>query len=159
MMRAILLRFGREDWLKTHSVLAGRITGARWYHARMSALVLWFLLGQTMASMPEFIEGTELRLVSPDLMTVYSSGRVSDGRLMIDLPLDAGTEIRLLVFPPNVTDGQAAALLSGAQAVFAHVAEERADILLSFPDEVGTVSLREWLRTERGIVLVLVTRR
>jgi len=125
----------------------------------MSALVLWFLLGQTMAAMPEFIEGTELRLVSPDLMTVYSSGRVSEGRLMIDLPLDAGTEIRLLVFPPNVTDGQAAALLSGAQAVFARVAEERADILLTFPEEAETVSLREWLRTERGIVLVLVTRR
>lgn len=125
----------------------------------MSALVLWFLLGQTMANLPEFKEGTELRLVSPDLLTVFSSGRVTEGRLMIDLPLDAGSEIRLLVFPPHASDGQAAALLSGAQAIIARVAEDRADILMTFPEAAEAVSLREWLREQRDIVLVLVTRR
>ncbi len=56
-------------------------------------------------------------LVSPDLLTVYSSGRVTDDRqLIVDLPLDAGTELRLLVFPPNASAEQVAEALSPARA-------------------------------------------
>jgi len=126
----------------------------------MADLLFWFLLGQAAVSLPAFTVGTELRLVSPDLLTVYSSARVTEDRhLVVDLPLAAGTELRLLVFPPDASDADKAAVLSGARAVFGRVADDRADILVRFPEAEAAVSLRQWLDEERGIVLVLVTRR
>jgi len=126
----------------------------------MPDLLFWFLIGQATATLPAFPIGTELRLVSPDLLTVYSSGRVTDDRhLVIDLPLDAGIELRLLVFPPGATDVEKAEALSGVHAVLGRVAHDRADILVRFPGDDATVSLRRWLAAERDIVLVLVTRR
>ncbi len=123
-------------------------------------LLFGFLLAQALGGLPAFPVGTELRLVSPDLLTVYSSGRVTEGgQLVVDLPLDAGTELRLLVFPPDATDVEKAAALSGARAIFGRVADDRSDVLVQFPDTEAPVSLREWLRRERGIALVLVTRR
>jgi hypothetical protein len=126
----------------------------------MSGALFWFLLGQATAGLPAFPIGTELRLVSPDLLTVYSSGRVTDDlHLIVDLPLDAGTEIRLLVFPPDATDVERAEVLSGLRAVYGRVADDRADVLVRFPGLDAPVSLRRWLAEERDIVLVLVTRR
>lgn len=123
----------------------------------MGALI-GFLLA-ALAGLPPFETGAELRLVSPDLLTVYSSGRVQDDQLVIDLPLAPNTELRLLVFPPEATDEEVAAVLSGAAAIYGRVAEDRADILVRFPDREEHVSLRLWLQEERGITLVLVTRR
>jgi hypothetical protein len=120
---------------------------------------VWFLVAQSLASLPLFESGTEVRLVSPDLLTVYSSGRVVDDRLVIDLPVAAGTEVRLLVFPPDATDAEVAGVLSGAAAVVGRVDDDRADLIVRFPQLDRPVSLREWLREERGITLVLVTRR
>lgn len=123
-------------------------------------LLFGFLIAQTVAGLPAFPVGTELRLVSRDLLTVYSSARVNDGgHLVVDLPLDAGTELRLLVFPPDATDAEKAEALSGVRAIYGRVADDRADILVRFPEVDAPVSLREWLRRERGIELVLVTRR
>lgn len=126
----------------------------------MAGLLFWFLLGQAAVSLPAFTVGTELRLVSPDLLTVYSSARVTEDRhLVVDLPLAPGTELRLLVFPPDASDADKAAALSGARAVFGRVDDDRADILVRFPEAEEAVSLRQWLAEERDIVLVLVTRR
>jgi hypothetical protein len=126
----------------------------------MRELLLWYLVGQATAVLPAFPVGTELRLVSPDLLTVYSSGRVTDDlHLIVDLPLDAGTELRLLVFPPGASDVEKAEALSGARALLGRVAVDRADILVRFPGGAAPVSLRQWLAAERDIVLVLVTRR
>lgn len=121
---------------------------------------MWFLLAQVATWSPAFPVGTELRLVSPDLLTVYSSGRVTEDRhLVVDLPLDAGTELRLLVFPPDASDRDKAEALSGARAIFGRVADDRADLLVRFPASSEAVSLRAWLAGERDILLVLVTRR
>ena len=126
----------------------------------MPDLLFWFFLGQVLTGVPAFAVGTELRLVSPDLLTVYSSGRVTaDRHLVIDLPLDAGTELRLLVFPPDASDADKAEALSGARALLGRVADDRADVVLRLPDLETPVSLRRWLAEERDIVLVLVTRR
>jgi hypothetical protein len=123
-------------------------------------LLFGFLIAQTVAGLPAFPVGTELRLVSPDLLTVYSSGRVTEGgHLVVDHTLDAGTELRLLVFPPDATDAEKAAVLSGVRAIYGRVADDRSDILVRFPEVDAPVSLRDWLRHERGIALVLVTRR
>lgn len=126
----------------------------------MSGLLFWFLLGQAASLLPAFPVGTELRLVSPDLLTVYSSGRVTeDRRLVVDLPLDAGTELRLLVFPPEATPEETAEALSPARALFGRVADDSADVWVRLPDRAEPVSLRRWLADERDIVLLLVTRR
>jgi len=121
--------------------------------------MIWFLVAQAVAALPAFEAGAELRLVSPDLLTVYSSGRVVDAQLVIDLPVAAATEVRLLVFPPRATDPQLAAVLSGARAIYGRVADDRSDIVVRFPGSAESVSLRRWLLEERGITLVLVTRR
>lgn len=126
----------------------------------MGALAMWFLLAQAAAWLPAFPVGTELRLVSPDLLTVYSSGRVTeDGHLVVDLPLAAGTELRLLVFAPDASDREKAEALSGARVVLGRVAGDRSDLLVRFPGAREDVSLRAWLAAERDILLVLVTRR
>jgi len=122
-------------------------------------LMLWFFLGAGLAELPAFAAGTELRVVSPDLLTVYSSGRVEDGLLTIDLPLDVGTEVRLLVFAPDASDEEVALALSGGAALYGHVADDRADILLRVDGSDEPLSLRGWLREEHGITLVMVTRR
>lgn len=125
-----------------------------------ASLWLWLALSVThVADLPAFPDGAELRIVSPDLLTVYSSGRVEDGHLTIDLPLDVGTEVRLLVFPPDATDEQLADALSGGSALHGVVAEDRADILLRVSDLAEPLSLRAWLRDEHGISLVMITRR
>ncbi len=121
--------------------------------------LLGFMLGASLADLPAFAPGTELRVVSPDLLTVYSSGRVEDDHLMIDLPLDVGTEVRLLVFRPDADDEELALALSGGLALTGHVAEDRADILLRVADLDEPLSLRAWLKEEHGITLVMITRR
>jgi hypothetical protein len=121
----------------------------------MAAAFIWFLVAQAAAILPAFEAGAELRLVSPDLLTVYSSGRVVDDRLVIDLPLAAATELRLLVFPPRASDAAVAQVLSGSTAVYGYVADDRSDIMVRFPGTTDHVSLRAWLRTEHGITLVL----
>jgi hypothetical protein len=125
----------------------------------MGGALFWFVIGQTLAGLPQFEAGTELRLVSRDLLTVYSSGRVVNDQLVIDLPLDAGTELRLLVFPPNASDAAIASVLSGAAAVFGKVSDDRSDILVHFPGHDEPASLRAWLQEQRNVTLVLVTRR
>ncbi|CAN5821348.1 hypothetical protein BH23DEI1_BH23DEI1_06750 [soil metagenome] len=120
---------------------------------------MWFVLGGSFVGLPMFEAGTELRLVSPDLLTVYSSGRVVDDQLVIDLPLDASMEIRLLVFPPDASDAVIAEVLSGAAAIHGQVADDRSDIMVRFANVEDAVSLRAWLMDERGVRLVLVTRR
>ena len=126
----------------------------------MVGVLFWFVLAQVASFLPAFPVGTELRLVSPDLLTVYSSGRVtSDRQLVVDQPLDAGTELRLLVFPPDASAEAVADVLSSARALFGWVAVDRADVLVRFPGHDEPVSLRRWLAEERDIALVLVTRR
>jgi hypothetical protein len=126
----------------------------------MVSLLFWFVFAQVVSFLPAFPVGTELRLVSPDLLTVYSSGRVTpDRQLVVDLPLDAGTELRLLVFPPNATAAEVAEALSSVRALFGRVADDRADVLVRLPDLDEPFSLRRWLAEEREIALVLVTRR
>lgn len=122
-------------------------------------LMLWFFLSAGLAELPVFAAGTELRVVSPDLLTVYSSGRVEDGHLTIDLPLDVGTEVRLLVFGPDASDEEVALALSGGTALYGHVADDRADIVLRVDGHSEPLSLRTWLLEEHDITLVMITRR
>ena len=122
-------------------------------------MLLWFVLSLATAELPAFTAGTELRVVSPDLLTVYSSGRVQDDLLTIDLPLDPGVEVRLLVFAPDASDEEVAVALSMGAAIYARVALDQADLLIHVSDRVEPLSLREWLADEHAIELVMSTRR
>ena len=125
----------------------------------VGALMLWFALAVSLAEVPAFPPGTEVRVVSPDLLTVYASGRVEEGRLSIDLPLGAGSEVRLLVFPPDASDQAIAEALTGGAALHGVVSDDRDDILVRVDDQPDGLSLRTHLLERHGIELVLVTRR
>ena len=121
----------------------------------MSDLLFWFLVSQTIAGLPQMPPGTEVRLVSRDLLTVYGSARVEDGRLQFTNAMREGQELRLLIFPPDVSDLERAQTLSGAQAIPGRVSNDGHDILVEFPELDGPLSLRKWLAEERDILLIM----
>lgn len=121
----------------------------------MSELLFWFLVSQTLAGLPQMPPGTEVRLVSRDLLTVYSSARVEDGRLEFNSSIEAGRELRLLIFPAGASDQERAQALSGAQAIPCRVSENGLDILVEFPELDGPLSFRKWLAEERDILLIM----
>lgn len=121
------------------------------------SLAAWYLMGQVLALLPAMPNGTEVRILSADLFTVYASARVEAGRLVFrELP-PVGTAVRLLIFPPDTPPQGQAAALSGATALRGLVSqtEDDLDILLVDTPDVEPVSLREVLRSERGIALEL----
>lgn len=119
----------------------------------MTELLFWFLVSQTLAGLPQLPPGTEVRLVSGDLLTVYGSARVEDGSLSFESPLSPGLELRVLIFPPGSEPREQAAALAGMQAMPASVSEQGDDILIRFPELDGPLSFRLWLKEERGITL------
>lgn len=121
----------------------------------VSDLLFWFLVSQTLAGLPQMPPGTEVRIVSRDLLTVYGSARVQDGRLQFTNSMQAGQELRLLIFPPGASDQERAQALSGAQAIPGRVSNNGDDILVEFPELDGPLSLRKWLVEERDILLVM----
>ncbi len=121
----------------------------------MTDLLFWFLVSQTVSALPTMAPGTEVRLVSQDLLAIYASARVEQGLLAFNNPLTPDLEVRLLIFPPNATDQERASALSGAQALVGRVSAEGDDLVVQFPELGGPLSFRKWLAEERGLVLVL----
>jgi len=121
----------------------------------MSLSQLFFLL-QIAALLPSMPSGTEVRLVSMDLMTVYASARVEAGDLLFsDFP-PAGTEVRVLIFPPDAGSVERAAAISGARALTGRVSADGLDVMLDDPELDAPMSLREVLLREREVRLELV---
>ncbi|HKI57490.1 MAG TPA: hypothetical protein VJ957_08610 [Longimicrobiales bacterium] len=120
----------------------------------MSAGIL-FLVSQTVMGLPALPPGTEVRLVSPDLLTVYASAQVHDGALDFQVSPPAGTELRVLIFPPDATKAQRAAALSGARVISGRISVDGTDILLQFPNSDQPASLRTLLQ-ERDISLTMM---
>jgi len=119
----------------------------------MSAGIL-FVVSQALMGLPALPPGTEVRLVSPDLLTVYASAVVVDGGLAFQVAPPAGTELRVLIFPPDATKQQRAAALSGARVISGRISVDGSDILLQFPDSDQPVSMRTLLQ-DREIALTL----
>lgn len=114
-----------------------------------------FLLSQAALLLPAMPVGTEVRLMSADLFTVYASARVDGDRLTFrELP-PAGTEVRVLIFPPGADDASVAEVLSGAAALKGRVSQSGNDILLLQDGMEEPVSLRSLLLQEREIWLDL----
>lgn len=119
------------------------------------SLTFLFLLGQVALQLPSMPTGTEVRLMSVDLFTVYASARVEANHLRFrELP-PAGTEVRVLIFPPDADDASRAAALSGATALKGHVSDSGNDIVLAYEGADEPISLRRLLLEEREIWLDL----
>lgn len=117
---------------------------------------MFLLLAQTLGGLPAMPAGTEVRLVSPDLLTVYASATLDGGDLAFVGVPPAGTELRLLFFPPDASAQDRAAALSGARVLSGFVSGDASDILLQLPDNPAPVSFRDLLHDDRGIRLRLL---
>ena len=117
----------------------------------MIELLFWFLVSQTLTTLPDMTPGTEVRLVSADLLTVYATARVEGDELDLEGELAAGDEVRLLILQPDASSQDTEAL--GGKALFAQVSSGGDDILVQFEELNGPLSFKKWLQEERGITL------
>ncbi len=120
----------------------------------MSLVQLFFII-QLALQLPAMTEGTEVRLVSRDLLTVYASATVVAGELVFAEFPAPGTEVRLLIFPADAGPAEQAEALSGAAALAGNVSLSGDDVLLIDPELEEPVSLAELLLHERNVRLVL----
>ncbi len=120
----------------------------------MSLVQLFFII-QLALQLPAMADGTEVRLVSRDLLTVYASATVVGGNLTFEEFPAPGTEVRVLIFPPDAGPAEQAEALSGAAALAGSVSLAGDDVMLVDPDLERPVSLRELLLHERNVRLVL----
>ena len=120
----------------------------------MIDILFWFLVGQTIAGLPAMLAGTEVRVVSSDLLTVYTSGIVEDNNLFFDNVLEPNVEVQILILPAN-SDPKAVNALEG-QSLHAFISPEGDDIILKFEGMEGGLSFRKWLAEERNISLHLI---
>lgn len=115
----------------------------------------FLLVGQMLAVLPAMPDGTELRIVSTDLLTVFASSSVQDGELVFtELPAP-GTEIRIIIFPADVTPEQRVESLRPGKALVGRISSDGTDVLLTEPESLEPLSLRSLLLRERQVVLRL----
>lgn len=118
----------------------------------MVDLLFWFLVSQTISGLPDMAPGTEVRIVSLDLLTIHASAVVEDHELVFYGNLQADSEVRVLIMVPNATPKDTVEALS-TKAMFARISSEGDDILLHFEELHGALSFKKWLLEERGIIL------
>ncbi|MBX3140969.1 MAG: hypothetical protein KF875_09485 [Trueperaceae bacterium] len=119
------------------------------------SIAFLLMLGQAVFQLPAMPEGTEVRIVSVDLLTVYASAKVVDGHLVFGEFPPSGTEVRVLIFPPDDDVRSKAAQLAGATAYKGTVTPGGADVQLAVEGRSRPLSLREILLEEREIWLDL----
>ena len=106
---------------------------------------------------PGFAAGSEVRLVSHDLLSLYAVGSVNaELQLVFDTPIQDGLAVRLVHFPPGADDVQRAAALAPGNALFGVVRAAGPDILSDLDPAVGVVSLRQFLEGAFGATLRLL---
>lgn len=115
------------------------------------ALLHLFVIGQAVA-FPTLTPGSEVRLVSPDLMRVHASGRLEGGVLELEGELPPGLEVRVLIFPPDAGPEATAEALSGATALRARVGDDGRDLLVLAAEGGDAVGLRASL-ARQGVTL------
>ena|SRR5690606_12676558 len=113
----------------------------------------FLLFGQLLAVLPAMPDGTEVRLVSTDLLTIYATATVDGSRLVFpDFP-PPGTEIRVLIFPPDAAPSDVVESLGSARALVGRISADGSDILLTEPADLDPLSLRTLLSSERNLRL------
>ncbi|MDZ7800961.1 MAG: hypothetical protein U5K81_09255 [Trueperaceae bacterium] len=120
----------------------------------MSTILPWFLIAQA-AMFPQLAPGSEVQVVSPDLVRVYAHGVLEGSVLTLEgATLPAGGEVRVLVFPPDADAEESAAVMSGARAVRGRMTAG-GDGLWILPEGGGDATLLRDLLRAQGIELLL----
>ncbi len=108
-------------------------------------------------------EGTEVRVVSMDLLTIYASAQVQDSWLILEGKLEPDSTVRVMILRPDDALEETAKNIYAKsdeamsnKALRARISSDGEDILLSFEEIEGPLSFRRWLIEERGINLRLV---
>lgn len=122
----------------------------------MIDLLFWFLVSQTIAGLPEMAPGTQVQIVSMDLLERYASAVIEDEWLVLEGDLKAGSEVQILIFQPDATPEETAEAALGNKALLAQVSPEADDLLVEFEELEGPLSFKKWLEEERGIFLRLI---
>lgn len=65
------------------------------------SIITFLLASMTFGIFGVLTDGSEVRLVSPDLTMVYSTAKVVGNNIQFDTLPPPGAEIRVLVFPPE----------------------------------------------------------
>lgn len=113
----------------------------------------FLMIGQMLAVLPALPTGTEVRLVSTDLMTIYATATVMGNELIfVDFP-PPGTEVRVLIFPPDAAPDDVVESLSSARALVGRISADGTDVLLTEPENLDPLSLRELLAREHDVML------
>lgn len=120
----------------------------------MIDLLFWFLVSQTITGLPEMVPGTEVRVVSTDLLTIHASAQVDDKWLVLEGTFEAGSEVQILILQPDAAPQDASSAASN-QALYAKVSPEGDDLLVEFKELEGPLSFSKWLEEERDIFLRL----
>ena len=116
----------------------------------MIDLLFWFLVSQTLSSLPDIYSGTEIRLVSMDLINIYAEAKVENGNLILTGDLEPGQDLRLLILQPDANAQETVEAL-GNKALHATVSEDGTDLLLKFQELDGPISFKKWLSEERKL--------
>lgn len=116
----------------------------------------FLLIGQLLAVLPAMPEGTEVRLVSTDLLTIYATAVVADDQLVFHAFPPAGTEVRVLIFPPDAAPADVVESLSSARALVGRISADGSDVLLTEPADLEPLSLRTLLSREHNVTLGIV---
>ncbi len=121
----------------------------------MADLLFWFLVSQTIAGLPDMAPGTEVRILSEDLMSMYASATIENNELVLEGPIPAETYVKLVILQPNPSPEET--VQAAGQALTAVVSPEGDDLYLKFQELEGPLSFRKWLFEERGIVLRVIS--
>lgn len=120
----------------------------------MKALLLWFVLGQALIGGHAILPGTVVKLVNPDLIPVYTSAVVEEGKLVFAQVLEPETEVRLLILPPGASESEAAAAVT--EAPYGRIGPTGDDIYVRFEGADQAVSFKRWLLESYGVELLFV---
>lgn len=112
-----------------------------------------FIVSVTLGIYGMLTDGSEIRLVSPNLATVYSTAKVGGRTLQFESLPPAGAEIRVLVFPPDGANNGEQDALASPQAFRGVVAVSEDDILIYINNKL--TSFRLTLLEEYGVRLRL----
>lgn len=123
----------------------------------MADMLFWFLVSQTLAGLPAMTPGTQVRIVSADLLTLYAVATVEDNQLVFEGLLEPNTELRLLIIPGSASESETVAALQ--KAPIGHISPGGDDLLIQFEGLEGPISFKKWLAEERNITLRLVPSR
>lgn len=118
--------------------------------------IIAFLASALLGIYGTLTDGSEIRLVSPNLTTVYSTAKVDGRTLKFESLPPPGAEIRVLIFPPGTAqtaDMSAEALLASPQGFRGVVAVSEDDILIYIENKL--TSFRLTLEEEYGVRLRL----